>query len=81
MKHFDGVKLFILYNCDTVDIIIDNGNAFLMCTMEERVGESQNEPHAIFTRLGWMASGRRSPLYAAATKVLRVQTCVANDDL
>ena len=31
--------------------------------------------------LGWMASGGRSPLYARATKVLRVQTCVINDHL
>ena len=28
-----------------------------------------------------MASGGRSSLYAGATKVLRMQTCVANDDL
>ena len=81
MQHFDGVKLVALDNCDTVDIIIGNDNAFLMCTMEERMGESRDEPHAMFTPLGWMASGRRSPLYTRATKVLRVQTCVANDDL
>ena len=81
MQHFDGVKLVTLDSCDTVDIIIGNDNAFLVCTMEERMGESRGEPHAILTPLGWMASGRRSPLYARATKVLRVQACVANDDL
>ena len=81
LQHFDGVKLVTLDNCDTVDIIIGNDNAFLMCTKEERMGESRGEPHAIFTPLGWMASGGRSPLYVRATKVLRVQTCVANDDL
>ena len=52
-----------------------------MCTKKERMGESRGNLHAIFTPLGWMASGERSPLYARATKVLRVKTCVANDDL
>ena len=28
-----------------------------------------------------MASGGRLPLYARTTKILRVQTCVVNDDL
>ena len=78
LQHFDGVKLFILDNCDTV---ISNDNAFLMCTVEERMGESRDEPHAVFTPLGWMASGGRLPSYARATKVIRVQTCEANDDL
>ena len=64
-----------------MDIIIGNDNAFLMCAMEERMGESRDESHAIFIPLGRMASEGRSPLYAGATKVLRVQTCVANDDL
>ena len=81
MQHFDGLKLFTLDNCDTVDIIIGNDNAFLMCAMEERMEEGRDEPHAVFTLLDWMASGGRLPLYAGATKVLRVQTCVANDDL
>ena len=81
LQHFDDVKLFTLDNFDTVGIIIGNDNAFLMCTMEERMGESRDEPHAIFILLGWMASGGRSPLYVRATKVLRVQTCMANDDL
>ena len=81
LQHFDGVKLVTLDNCDTVDIIIGNDNAFLMCTKEERMEESRDEPHAIFTPLGWMASGGRSSLYARATKVLGEQTCVANDDL
>ena len=49
LQHFDAVKLFILDNCDTVDIIIGNDNAFLMCTMEERTGESQDEHLAMFT--------------------------------
>ena len=44
--------------------------------------ESRDEPHAIpIYPLGWIASGGRSPLCARATKVLRAQTCVANNDL
>ena len=43
MHHFDGVKLFTLDNCNTVDIIIGNDNAFSMCAMEERMGESKDE--------------------------------------
>ena len=45
------------------------------------MGESRGEPHAIFNPLGWMASGGRSLLFARANKVVRVQTCVVNDDL
>ena len=55
LQHFDGVELVTLDNCDTVDIIIGNDNALLMCKMEERVGESRDEPHAIFTPwVGWL---------------------------
>ena len=54
LQHFDCVKLFTLVNCNTVNIITGNDNAFLMCAMEEREGESQDEPHAIFTPwVGW----------------------------
>ena len=52
LQHFDVVQLFALDNCDTEDVVIGNDNAFLMCTMEERMGESRDEPHAIFTHLG-----------------------------
>ena len=34
LPHYDGVKLVTLDNCDTVDIIIGNDNAFLMCTIK-----------------------------------------------
>ena len=55
LQHFDGVKLLTLDNCDTVDIIIGNNNTFSMCTMEERMGQSRGEPHAIFTPwVGWL---------------------------
>ena len=64
-----------------MDIIIGNDDAFLMCVMEEHLGESRDEPHAIFSPLDWMASGGRLPLYAGTTNVLKVQTCVANEDL
>ena len=30
LQHFDGVKLFTLNDCDTVDTIIGNDNTFLM---------------------------------------------------
>ena len=63
LQHFDGVKFFILDNCNTVDIIIGNDNAFLMSAMEERMGESRDESHAIFIPLGRMASEGRSPIY------------------
>ena len=63
-----------------MDIITGNDNAFLMYAMEDCTGESRDEPHAIFNPLGWMASRRRLPLYTGANKILRVQTCVANDD-
>ena len=77
MQHFDGVKLVTLDNCDTVDIIIGNDHAFLMCTMEQRMGESRGEPRAIITPwVGWLLEEDRPYMPA-----LRVQTCVANDDL
>ena len=47
LQHFDGVKLVTLDNCDTVDIIIGNDNAFLMCAKEERMRESRGSPVAL----------------------------------
>ena len=56
LQDFDCIKLFALDNCDIMDIVIGNDNAFLMCAMKERMKESRDEPHAIFTPMGWMAS-------------------------
>ena len=64
-----------------MDIIAGNDNAFLMCAMEEYMEENRDKPCGTFNHMGWMASGGRSPSYVGATKVLRVQTCVVNDDL
>ena len=33
---------------------------FLMTVIEEKRGESRDEPHAIYTPLGWLASGGRA---------------------
>ena len=55
LQHFDGVKLFTLNSCNTVDSITGNDNAFLMYAMEERMGGSRDKPPAIFTPwVGWL---------------------------
>ena len=54
-KHFDDVEILDLDNCDAVDVLIGNDNAYLMYAKQERVGDSLTEPHAILTSLGWLA--------------------------
>ena len=72
--HFEDVELYELPDDDTVDLLIGNDNAFLMTVLEERVGVSRCEPHAVLTPLGWLACGGKSPLEKQNVKVCRVQT-------
>ena len=53
-SHFEDVELYELPDNDMVDLLIGN-NAFLMTVLEERVGVSRCEPHAILTPLNWLA--------------------------
>ena len=62
------------YKYDTVNLLIGNDNAFLVTVLEERVGVSRCEPHAVSTPLGWLACGGKSPLEKQNVKVCRVQT-------
>ena len=73
-SHFEDVELYELPDNDTVDLLIGNDNAFLMTVLEERIGESRCEPHAILTPLDWLACGGKSPLKKQNVKVCRVQT-------
>ena len=73
-SHFKDVELYELPDNDTVDLLIGNDNVFLMTVLEERVGVSRCEPHAVLTPLGWLACGRKSPLEKQNVKVCRVQT-------
>ena len=66
--------MYELPDNDTVDLPIGNDNAFLMTVLEERVGVSRCEPHAVLTPLGWLACGGKSPLENQNVKVCRVQT-------
>ena len=45
LKHFQNVDVFTI-RCD---IIISNDDAFLMTVIDEKRGESRDEPHAIYT--------------------------------
>ena len=67
----------------TADVIIGNDNAFLMWAKEERIGESFDEPHAIHTPLGWLASGGVLLLSEGVAQSFRVQTagCVSSDSV
>ena len=47
---------------DVADVIIGNDNAFLMTVIEEKRGESRDEPHAIYIFLGWLISGGKAVL-------------------
>ena len=55
--HFRDAELFELPENKTVGLLIGNGNAFLMTVLEERVGASRSDPHAILTPLGWLGCG------------------------
>ena len=74
--HFKDVELFELPENTTVDLLIGNDNAFFMTVLEERVGASRSDPHAILTPLGWLGCGCRSPLEESPVKVCRVQARV-----
>ena len=71
--HFKDVEMFELPDIDTVDILIGNDNACLMTVLEERVGLSRDEPHAVLTPLGWLGCGGGSPLDKKSVKVCRIQ--------
>ena len=73
-SHFEDVELYELPDNDTVDLLIGNDNTFLMTVLEERVGVSRCEPHAVLTPLGWLACGGKSPLEKQNVKICRVQT-------
>ena len=47
-----------------------------MNVLEERLGASRSDPHAILTPLGWLGCGGRSPYKESPVKVCRVQACV-----
>ena len=83
LKQFEDVNIFTIDDCMTVDVIIGNDNAFLMWAKEERIGESFDEPHAIHTPLGWLASGGVSLLSEGVAQSFRVQTagCVSSDSV
>ena len=81
LKHFEDVDVFTIDGCDVVDVIIGNDNAFLMTVIEEKRGESRDEPHAIYTPLGWLASGGRAVLSSSVANSKRVCSAVMENDL
>ena len=81
LKHFEDVDVFAIDGCDVVDVIIGNDNAFLMTVIEEKRGESRDEPHAIYTPLGWLASGGRAVLSGSVANSKRVCSAVMENEL
>ena len=75
-SHFEGVEMFELQDRTSVDLLIGNDNAFLMTVLEERVGVSRCDPHAILTPLGWLACGGVSPLEKESVKIRPVKAGV-----
>ena len=47
LKHFEDVDVVAIDGRDVVDVIIGNDKAFLMTVIEEKRGESPDEPQAI----------------------------------
>ena len=74
--HFKDVELFELPENKTIDLLIENDNAFLITVLEERVGALRSDPHAVLTPLGWLGCGGKSPLEESPVKVCRVHACV-----
>ena len=78
-SHFNDVELLELTDRTSVDLLIGNDNACLMTVLEERVGVSRCDPHAVLTTLGWLACGGVSPLEKESVKVCRVKADVDLD--
>ena len=55
-QHFEDVNIETLPNRKHIDILLGLDNSNLMMVLEERMG-AQNQPHAIHTPIGWVASG------------------------
>ena len=70
-KHFKNVEFLELPDKKSVDLLIENNNVLLMTVLEERIGMSRGDPHAISTPLGC-----ESPLKKEPVKVCRVQASV-----
>ena len=78
---FKNVELLALPDNKSVELFIGNDNAFLMPDLEERVGMSHSNPHAILAPLGRPACGGASPLEKGPVKVSRVQSCDLDVDI
>ena len=72
-RSFTGFAGELPSSCNSVDVIIGNDNAHLMVVRQERVGDNLEEPHAILSPLGWLASRGKVDLSSCGAKALRVQ--------
>ena len=81
-SHFKGVSTFVLPHNSSVDILIGLDNSQLMTVLEERVGEI-DQPHAIMTPLGWIASGGnvRSDTHEVTARKVSVSPIFDDKDL
>ena len=81
-SHFKGVSTFVLPHNSSVDILVGLDNSQLMTVLEERVGEI-DQPHAIMTPLGWIASGGnvRSDTHEVTARKVSVSPIFDDKDL
>ena len=64
----------------SVDLLIDNDDAFVMSVLEEREGTNLGKPHAVLSKVGWYACGGVSPLENTPIKICRLQACFKSVD-
>ena len=73
LEHFKGVKIPVLSNRKSIDILIGQTDKLLLAVLEEREGPHPDAPNYILTRLGPIASGGRSGVGSNRPQSLKVR--------
>ena len=72
--HFRGVKLPVIPNRKSVDILIGQSDKLLLTVLKEQEGQKPDEPNLVFTRLGPIASEGRVQCRSSSLQTLKIQT-------
>ena len=78
-QNFHDIEIQAVPDRKHVDILLGLDNSDLMTVLEERVG-AKNQPHAIHTPIGWVASGGRELRESHSFQSFRVSLQVIPDE-
>ena len=73
LKHFQGTHVPVAPERNRIDVLIGQSDKLLLTVLDEREGESTEEPNYVFTSLGPTASGGRVSTSYGSLSTLRVQ--------